>query len=229
VFGNTFLAINSTIFALYYAVPAKISAKREVEIKLRVSDIDDILRRIHKLGAKALGRVLEQNTLFDTPDSGFRCSRRLLRLRCQTPAPGHRIRGGPHSATLTSKAPPATPAAAASKGPVYKEAQENEADVGNIPRLTAALKAVGFRAGFRYEKYRTSFRHRSLHLDLDETPVGIFLELEGQPAEINRTARALRFGSNAYIRTTYWTLYAADCRRHRRKPQNMLFTTQKYR
>jgi adenylate cyclase class 2 len=229
VFGNTFLAINSTIFALYYAVPAKISAKREVEVKLLVSDIAEILPRIHKLGAKSLGRVLEQNTLFDTPDSGFRRSRRLLRLRRQTPAPGHGMRGGPHSAMLTSKAPPATPAAAAPKGPVYKEAQENEADVGNIPGLTAALKAMGFRPGFRYEKYRTGFRLRSLHLDLDETPVGIFLELEGKPAEINRTARALGFSAKAYIRATYWTLYAADCRLHRRKPQNMLFATQKYR
>jgi len=222
-------SINSTIFALYYAVPANISAKREVEIKLRVSDIDDILRRIHKLGAISLGRVLEQNSLFDTPDSGFRRSRRLLRLRRQTPAPGHGIRGGPHSAILTSKAPPAAPAAVAPKGPVYKEVQENEADVGNIPRLTAALKAVGFRPGFRYEKYRTSFRHRLLHLDLDETPVGTFLELEGNPAEINRTARALGFSSKAYICATYWTLYAADCRRHRRKAQNMLFASQKYR
>ena len=229
MFGNTFLAINSTIFVLYYAVPAKISAKREVEIKLRVSDIDDILRRIQKLGAKSLGRVLEQNSLFDTPESGFRRSRRLLRLRRQTPAPGHGIRGGPHSAILTSKAPPAAQRRPVPKSQIYKEVQEIEEHVKDPVSLARTLRALGFRPGFRYEKYRTSFRHRSLHLDLDETPVGIFLELEGKPAEINRTARALGFSAKAYIRATYWTLYAADCRLHRRKPQNMLFATQKYR
>ncbi len=229
MFGNTFLAINSTIFVLYYAVPAKISAKREVEIKLRVFDIDDILRRIHKLGARSLGRVLEQNSLFDTPNSGFRRSRRLLRLRRQTPAPCHGLRGGPHLAILTSKAPPAIPTLPVRKSPVYKEAQENEEHVKDPARLSRTLKALGFRPGFRYEKYRTSFRHRSLHLDLDETPVGIFLELEGKPAEINRTARALGFASKDYIRATYWSLYAADCRRRQRKPRNMLFGSQKYR
>jgi adenylate cyclase, class 2 len=229
VFGNTFLAINSAIFALYYAVPAKISAKREVEIKLRVSDIDGILRRIHKLGAKSLGRVLELNTLFDTPDSGFRRSRRLLRLRQQTPAPGHSVRGGPLSAILTSKAPLAIPRLSAPKSQIYKEVQENEEHVKDPARLSRTLKALGFRPGFRYEKYRTSFRRRSLHLDLDETPVGIFLELEGEPAAINRTARALGFLPKDYIRATYWTLYAADCRRHHRKPGNMLFASQKTR
>lgn len=229
MFGNTFLAINSTIFALYYAVPAKISAKREVEIKLRVSNIDDILRRIRKLGANSLGRVLEQNSLFDTPDSGFRRSRRLFRLRRQTPAPGYDMRGGPHSAILTSKAPPAMPALLVRKSPVYKEAQENEDHVKDPVSLARTLRALGFRPGFRYEKYRTSFRHQSLHLDLDETPVGTFLELEGKPAEINRTARALGFASEDYIRATYWTLYAADCRRRHRKPRNMLFGSQKYR
>jgi adenylate cyclase, class 2 len=229
VFGNTFLAINSTIFVLYYAVPAKISAKREVEIKLRVSDIDDILRRIQKLGAKSLGRVLEQNSLFDTPESGFRRSRRLLRLRRQTPAPGHGMRGGPHSAILTSKAPPAAQRRPVPKSQIYKEVQEIEEHVKDPVSLARTLRALGFRPGFRYEKYRTSFRHRSLHLDLDETPVGIFLELEGKPVEINRTARALGFASKDYIRATYWTLYAADCRRRHRKPRNMLFGSQKYR
>jgi adenylate cyclase class 2 len=229
VFGNTFLAINSAIFGLYYAVPAKISAKREVEIKLLVSDIGDILRRIHKLGVESLGRVLEQNTLFDTPDSGFRRSRRLLRLRRLTPAPGHSVRGGPQSAILTSKAPPAIPGLPVPKSQIYKEAQENEEHVKEPASLSRALKALGFRPGFRYEKYRTSFRHRSLHLDLDETPVGIFVELEGKPAAINRTARALGFATKDYIRATYWTLYASDCRRRHRKPQNMLFACPKSR
>lgn len=204
------------------------SAKREVEIKLRVSDIDDILRRIHKLGAKSLGRVLEQNSLFDTLDSGFRRSRRLLRLRRQTPAPGHGMGGGMHSAILTSKAPPATPRRRVPKSQIYKEVQENEENV-DPASLSRTLRALGFHSGFRYEKYRTSFLHRSLHLDLDETPVGIFLELEGEPAEINRTARALGFAPKDYIRATYWTLYAADCRRRHRKPRNMLFGSQKYR
>src|SRR5579862_4447640 len=87
------------------------------------------------------------------------------------------------------------------------------------PDYLTALKALGFRPGFRYEKYRTSFRLNSLHIDLDETPIGTFLELEGSHAAINRTARTLGFRPRDYLRSTYWTLYAADCRRRHRKPQ----------
>ncbi|MGB8540402.1 MAG: class IV adenylate cyclase [Candidatus Acidiferrales bacterium] len=209
----------------------KISSKREIEIKLFVTDLAGILRRLRKLGAASRGRVHELNTLFDTPDSGFRRSGRLLRLRQQTPAPGNNVRGGLTSAILTAKAPPlpGPRSSRTTKKRLYKEVQENEEQIKDPRRLSHALKGLGFRPGFRYEKYRTSFRLNSLHLDLDETPIGAFLELEGTPAAINRTARALGFTPRDYIRSTYWTLYAADCRRHRRKPQNMLFAPQNSR
>jgi adenylate cyclase class 2 len=212
-------------------VSGKISSKREIEIKLFVTDLAGILRRLRKLGAAPRGRVHELNTLFDTPDSGFRRSGRLLRLRQQTPAPGNNVRGGLASAILTAKAPPlpGPRSSRTTKKPLYKEVQENEEQIKDPRRLSQALKRLGFRPGFRYEKYRTSFRLNSLHLDLDETPIGAFLELEGTPAAINRTARALGFTPRDYIRSTYWTLYAADCRRHRRKPQNMLFDAQNSR
>jgi adenylate cyclase, class 2 len=223
--------LRCTVVVLYLSVPAKISSKREIEIKLRVDDFADILCRLRKLGAVSRGRVHEQNTLFDTPDSGFRRSGRLLRLRQQTPAPGNTVRGGPTSAILTAKAPalPGPRSSALTKKRLYKVVQENEEHIKDPRRLSQALKGLGFRPGFRYEKYRTSFRLNSLHIDFDETPVGTFLELEGTPTAINRTARALGFSPKDYLRSTYWTLYAADCRRQRRKPQNMLFFPQKYR
>jgi adenylate cyclase class 2 len=87
------------------------------------------------------------------------------------------------------------------------------------------LRAIGLRPSFRYEKYRSTFRLAGLHLDLDETPVGVFLELEGAPRSIDRVARSLGFVPREYINGTYWDLYAADCRRRGRKPANMLFST----
>ena len=212
-------------------MPGKISSKREIEIKLRVTDLAGILRRLRKLGAVSRGRVHELNTVFDIPGFGFRRSGRLLRLRQQTPAPGNNVRGGPASAILTAKAPPSPQPQlpGGTKKRLYKEVHENEERVKNPRRLSQALNALGFRPGFRYEKYRTSFHLNGLHIDLDETPVGTFLELEGSHTEINRTARALGFTPKDYIRSTYWTLYAADCRRHHRKPQNMLFDAQKSR
>ena len=86
------------------------------------------------------------------------------------------------------------------------------------------LRAMGLNPSFRYEKYRTRFKLGSLHLDLDETPVGTFLELEGQPKAINRVAKALGYSDRDYIRGTYWDLFNADRRRRGSRAKNMLFT-----
>lgn len=109
----------------------------------------------------------------------------------------------------------------------YKERLESELTVRKPELWPQALQALGFRARFRYEKYRTSFGLRALHLDLDETPIGIFLELEGKPSAIRRTARGLGFAPKEYIRATYWDLYVADCRRLKRAPRIMVFKSQK--
>ena len=61
------------------------------------------------------------------------------------------------------------------------------------------------------------------HLDLDETPIGTFLELEGAPQAIDRAARALGFSSRHYIRGTYWSLFQASRRGRARARKNMTF------
>ncbi len=123
---------------------------------------------------------------------------------------------------LTSKAPPKR----TQKTPLYKIRAEREQVVPQSSKqYAAALNALGFRPAFRYDKFRTTFRLPSLHLDLDETPAGTYLELEGKPRAIERAAKALGFSKQAYLRATYWDLYVADCRRRGIAPKNMLFRT----
>jgi adenylate cyclase, class 2 len=195
-----------------------VPSRRETEIKLRVDDLAALIRKLHRLGARTHGRVLERNTLFDTPDADFRRRGRLLRLRVETPARSPLIAAGPAGAVLTSKRPvPASDLAG------YKQNLESEAPVAASKYLLAQFRALGLRPAFRYEKFRTSFRLGRLHLDLDETPVGAFLELEGDPRLIDRAAHALGYSRRDYIRATYWVLYAADCRRRGKIPRDMLF------
>jgi adenylate cyclase class 2 len=191
---------------------------REIEIKLRIRDLPRLIAKLRRLHAACEGRVFEENTLYDTPDGDFRRRGRLLRVRVETPAPSRSVPGGPRRAILTSKSP--APESAASR---YKEKLERELGVQSPPRWPAMLRSVGFRPGFLYEKYRTTFRLSGLHLDLDETPVGTFLELEGAPRAIDRAARALGFSPRDYIRGTYWDLFQSDCRRRGRFPGNMRF------
>ena len=200
---------------------AGMATNLEIEIKLRVDSVQGLLRRVRQIGARDHGRTYEENTLYDTPDGDFRRCGRLLRLRVETSKAGRR------QAKLTSKAPPRENRAKrrhAGSAPRHKEKLEREVDVRDPARVARLLKTLGLRPSFRYEKYRTSFRLAGLHLDLDETPVGTFLELEGRPAAIDRVARKLGYSTRDYIRGTYWDLYAADCRRRGRKPTNMLFS-----
>jgi len=169
-------------------MPARRPSVRETEIKLRVTDLAGLIGKISRLRADYSGRVLERNTLFDTPDDDLRRRGRLLRIRIETPAPSKLITGGLARTVITSKAP-----VSASTGSRYKEKLERELVVRSRRDWPATLRSLGFRPGFRYEKFRTTFRLPGLHLDLDETPVGVFLEIEGQPKAIDRIARALGF------------------------------------
>jgi len=197
---------------------------REIEIKLRVDSLPETIHRLRQIGAVNHGRAFEENTLYDTPDAAFRNSGRLLRLRTETLANGQR------RALLTAKAPVSHARHKRPKrGPRHKERLEREATVLDPRRLTRLFRAIGLRPSFRYEKYRTSFRLPGLHLDLDETPVGTFLELEGRPAAIDRVARTLGYSLSDYIRVTYWDLYAADRRRRRLPLKNMVFARTKSR
>jgi len=208
---------------------------REIEVKLRIADVDEALRNLRNIGAKSESRVLERNTLFDTPESALRCSGRLLRIRIETIAPRNpkgRL-NPPRSntvsrAVLTAKAPAPSKSAAASH---YKEKFERELVVRNPSRWRQVFFDLGLRPSFRYEKFRTTLRipRLDLVLDLDETPAGVFLELEGAPRAIDQTARALGFSPSVYYRGTYWDVYAADCRRRGRTPRNMLFRSRKSR
>ena len=92
--------------------------------------------------------------------------------------------------------------------------------------MARILRALGLHPVFRYEKFRTTYTLpgvRRLKIEVDETPVGIYLELEGPVVGIDRGARLLGYGRQDYLKDTYGSLYLADCRRRGRKPGDMLF------
>jgi adenylate cyclase class 2 len=58
---------------------------------------------------------------------------------------------------------------------------------------------------------------------LDETPIGNYLELEGNPAWIRRLAGRLGAEPREFITKDYGALYAEWCRRRGRKMTDMIF------
>src|ERR1700679_4050587 len=63
------------------------SAGKEIEVKLRLSDRAEMLRRLAKLRAELLvDRVHEMNTLYDTAEGALAARGQLVRIRVERPA-----------------------------------------------------------------------------------------------------------------------------------------------
>jgi adenylate cyclase class 2 len=182
--------------------------KVEIEIKLRLAgDLAQIRKKLGSAGFHVRKRrVFESNILFDNRKRTLRKHGRLLRVR--------RIGD---QALLTFKGP--------SQRSRYKKRWEIETHLRDSSAIEAIFAHVGYHPVFRYEKFRTEYGTRSGggKVLLDETPIGNFLELEGGPKWIDRTARRLGFSMRDYINRSYGYLYLAYCRERRIPPKDMVF------
>jgi adenylate cyclase, class 2 len=180
----------------------------EIEIKLRLPPkLGKIRRILHAAGFHIeKPRIHEFNVLFDNVKRTLRKHGKLIRLR----------RVGPHR-LLTYKGP--------SEPSRYKKRREIEIDLHDGAGLEEILTHLGYRPVFRYEKFRTEYVKPRIagKVLLDETPIGNYLEIEGSPRWIDRTARALGFKPGDYITRSYGYLYLAYCRERRIAPRDMLF------
>jgi len=208
---------------------------RETEIKLKVEDVKAFERKLKKLGAKTVGtgegRVHEFNTIFDTPDGGLAKHGQLLRIRTET-AGGKGKASGAKRIVLTFKQPMVR--GVDDEGARFKVREETETELTDSGALAKIFEGLGMRGWFSYEKYRTTWKlaakekwAKDLLIEVDETPVGTYVELEGPPEAIDRAAEAFGFARRDYLLKNYLTLYAEDCRRRGIAPGNMLFEAKK--
>ena len=214
----------------------------EREIKLKINDVKGFRHLLKKLGAQpvgnASGRVHEENVIFDTPQGGLAKHGQLLRIRTEAPE-GHRNAKSKSKSkpkpriVLTFKRPVVRPVGSDAEHPAdgsHKVRDEIEMEVTDAATLTTIFEGLGMSGWFRYEKFRTTFRlpaakswARDLLIELDETPIGTFVELEGPAAAIDRAAAELGYSKRDYVLKNYLTLYVEECRRKGEQPVHMLF------
>ena len=209
--------------------------RQEIEIKLRVQDVAAIRSRLKRLRAREISpRTHEFNTLYDTPRQDLKRQGQLIRIRIEQPALsfGKRRPNENAAAILTYKGPSLSSRTATEVGghsnirTHFKIKDEAEVSVAGADEMARILHGLGLHPGFRYEKFRTTYALpgvRGLKIELDETPVGTYLELEGPVAGIERGAHLLGYDRKDYLKDTYGSLYLAACRRQGRKPGDMLF------
>ena len=156
-------------------------------------------------------RTLESDQLFDLSSAGLQKSDRILRLR-KTTSPEGKTR-----AMITYKGP--------ATREVYKSREEIEFDVSDPGAFALVLERLGYHAGFRYEKFRTQLAAAGEPgiIAIDETPLGVYLELEGPQEWIDSTAARLGLPVTSFLTSSYAWLYRKYREQNRDAPADMTF------
>ncbi len=158
----------------------------EIEIKLKVDDLDKEIEKIQHLGATLVHSFeFEDNLIFDFNDRSLKNRDTVLRIRAH---------GDKYTTTLKEKV---------SEEPEYKIRSEIEMDIDNPDSLKKIFQSLGLQIVYRYQKYRAEYHLGDLHICCDKTPIGHFLELEGKKEDIDRTALSLGYSKSDYISISY--------------------------
>lgn len=180
--------------------------REEVEVKLPCEDLDRVRGKLRDLGATLQAPLhFESNDLYDDPEGRLAASGRVLRLR----------RAG-DIALLTYKGP------ARFAGGV-KTREERETRVSDPEETEAILIALGWVRRFRYEKQREEWTLEGCAVALDQTPIGNYIEVEGDPPGIRRVVVGLGLDFADAVPYTYARLYADRRKEDPSLPADMVF------
>ena len=152
----------------------------------------------------AVARRLQRDVLLDTADRALLNARSALRVRVD----GSRT-------LLTFKGPqqPST----------VKAREEIETETADDRDLIAILERLGFRVAFRYEKYREEYKKDDAVIAIDETPIGTFLEIEGDEGTIEAIVHQMGLDRSHYVLESYRALYVRYCEAQGVPARDMIF------
>ncbi len=179
----------------------------EIEVKVVVADFRKFRRLLREAGFRLKHRrVFERNTIFETEPPSLRPGGKILRLR-----------EAGSKCTITYKG--------VAKVGKHKSREEIEFEASDPEAAFTLLVRLGYQPRFRYEKYRTEFQQVEGEgvVTLDETPIGLYAELEGTEKWIDLTAKSLGLADKDYITASYGALYLQWCEREGVDPEHMVF------
>ena len=165
----------------------------ETEVKLRVPGPAEAREAVARIGATlARERHFEDNVLFDDQAKSLNAQGSVLRLRTT-----------PGSAVLTFKGPRRFVRGIKTRVEQQTRVEEPEA-------VKAILEQLGMEPVFRYQKYRETWTHRGQEIVIDETPIGTFMEIEGDEEGIRAVAAELGRDSSEFMAESYVDLFFAQ-------------------
>jgi adenylate cyclase class 2 len=183
----------------------------EIEVKLRFDSVEPLMRAGIVLEIET-ARHFEDNLLLDTDNKLLSQKAAILRVRQS---------GKTGVLTYKEKAAPDAPATQ------FKQRIEFETVLDDPATAIAIFERLGYQKWFRYQKYRTVYHAtlpggQSLHVMFDETPIGNFIELEGEEEAIVQAVELLGVRREDYVIDSYLALQAADCARYGKPLEDMV-------
>ena len=124
----------------------------EIEVKFRISDPDEIRKRLMAAGAECRGSVFERNVMFDTPDERLLKEDKLLRIRKS------------NGCIVTYKGP-------RDHDHEFKKRTEVNFDVKSPEMMEAMFRGLGYLPKHMYEKKRETWELSGTEVVIDEVPV----------------------------------------------------------
>jgi len=178
----------------------------ECELKIPVDSLDEIRRHLGTTEAEQLNsNEHEVNILFDTATGQLAACGQVLRIR--------RVRD---RSLLTFKGP-------ATYDGAVKQRLEIELEIGSNEQMSELLHALGYAPWMRYEKQRESWMLGETRVELDHTPMGDFVELEGPTDSLEGAARRLDLDPSRAVTQSYISLWRDYCRQHPGLGRDMVF------
>jgi adenylate cyclase, class 2 len=178
----------------------------ETEIKIKIEDVAGFCSQLGVLNPdSSFDRHFEDNYLLDFPDEKLQSGRCLLRVRF---ADGQGI--------LTFKGPPRA-------NGIFKTREELETRIEDGAILLQILERIGMLVSFRYQKYRREFLLDGVHVAVDETPIGNYVEFEGSEDGIRSLANRMGIAESRFLRLSYYSLYLEYCREKGKDPDFMIY------
>lgn len=194
---------------------SKSKTNLEIEVKLACTTLDPLLSAGLKLSIEK-PRYFEDNWLFDFADGRLFKQGAALRVRL---ANGDGLVTYKGMAQNSATSP-------------LKVREEIESAVEDPEQLVTLFERLGFHRCFRYQKYRTDYRTRiddhQLTVTFDETPMGNFIEIEGDEPGVLLLMSAAGFRLEEIIRESYPELQAKRCRERGRPIEDLTFENSEF-
>jgi adenylate cyclase class 2 len=175
----------------------------ERELKFPGIELERLKERLLELEAERAGPAAFEDNLILDHDGELAAAGKILRLRTV----GQRN-------WLTFKGPMRLEGA-------LKVREEHEIGVEGTEQTLALFESLGYKAVTRYQKVREEWLLGGVTIALDHTPIGDFVEFEGDGAET--VARRCGLDPAKAERRSYLRLYAEHRKHHPEVPPEMVF------